>query len=107
MIINYINLFINLFKTPTIAPAHDQLALHKVQGVEVPVGGQVGQEAGGGVVGLREEGLYVPGGVPGEAPAHHQHGAIVVTHLYHLLLPLPLAAVDIVRTADNQENDLQ
>ena len=73
----------------TIAPAHNQPSVYEVQGVEVPVGRQVGQETEGGAVGLSEESLDMSARVPGQTPGHYQHRPVVVTEdLNHLLLLL-------------------
>ena len=73
----------------TISTTQHQSAVYEVQRVVVPVSREVGQEAGGGAVGLSEESLDVSARVPGETPGHDQHRPIVVTqHLHHLLLLL-------------------
>ena len=73
----------------TISPTQHQATVYEVQRVEVPVSRQVGQEAGGGAVGLREEGLDMSTRVSGETSRHDQHRPVVITHhLDHLLLLL-------------------
>ena len=108
--------------TLTVSAAKDQFALDVVERVEVPVCREVGEEAGGRVVGLGEESLDVAGGVAGEAPGHDEHCgtasvlvtivtiifipptcSVVVANLDHLLLPLALASEYSLPTTENEE----
>ena len=73
----------------TISTTQHQSTVYEVQRVVVPISREVGQEAGGGAVGLREEGLHMSARVPGEAARHDQHRPVVVIEdLHHLLLLL-------------------
>ena len=105
----------------TVSAAKDQFALDVVERVEVPVCREVGQEAGGRVVGLGEESLDVAGGVAGEAPGHDEHCvtasvlvtivtifmsptcSVIVANLDHLLLPFALASEYGLPTTENEE----
>ena len=73
----------------TISTTEHQSTVNEVQGVVVPISREVGQEARGGAVGLREESLDMSAGIPGEASGHDQDRTVVITHhLHHLLLRL-------------------